>query len=163
MPAQHNKLTKDEVREIDRHVGSRLRYRRIMMDYSQTYLAERVGLSFQQFQKYEKGTNRISASKLHEFAKLLDVPVSFFFDDMPSDMKAAAQATPPSITPDENPFGESEVQEFVKAYRAIPDAAVRRSIFLSVKAVARYNTGEAVDDDYDKGDNGDNGDTKEVA
>lgn len=160
MSAQHNNLTKDEVREIDRHVGSRLRYRRIMMDYSQTYLAERVGLSFQQFQKYEKGTNRISASKLHEFAKLLDVPVSFFFDDMPSDMKAAAQATPPSITPDENPFDEPEVQEFVKAYRAIPDAAVRRSIFLAVKAVARYNTGETADDD-DSEDNGDNDNAKQ--
>ena len=160
MSAQHNKLTKDEVREIDRHVGSRLRYRRIMMDYSQTYLAERVGLSFQQFQKYEKGTNRISASKLHEFAKLLDVPVSFFFDDMPSDMKAAAQATPPSITPDENPFDEPEVQDFVKAYWAIPDAAVRRSIFLAVKAVARYNTGESADDD-DSEDNGDNDNAKQ--
>ena len=160
MSAQHNKLTKDEVREIDRHVGSRLRYRRIMMDHSQTYLAERVGLSFQQFQKYEKGTNRISASKLHEFAKLLDVPVSFFFDDMPSDMKAAAQATPPSITPDENPFDEPEVQDFVKAYWAIPDAAVRRSIFLAVKAVARYNTGESADDD-DSEDNGDNDNAKQ--
>jgi transcriptional regulator with XRE-family HTH domain len=63
MAAQTNKLTKEEVREIDSHVGSRLRYRRIMMDYSQTYLADQVGLSFQQFQKYEKGTNRISASK----------------------------------------------------------------------------------------------------
>ena len=53
MPEHHNKLTKDEVRDIDRHVGSRMRYRRIMMNLSQTFLAERVGLSFQQFQKYE--------------------------------------------------------------------------------------------------------------
>ena len=156
MPAQHNKLTKEEVREIDRHVGSRLRYRRIMMDYSQTFLAERVGLSFQQFQKYEKGTNRISASKLHEFARLLDIPVSFFFDDMPMDMKAAAQATPPTITPDENPFNEPEVQEFVKAYRKIPDPVVRRSIFLAVKAVARFNTGESTTDDKEE-------DAKDVA
>ncbi|NKB60379.1 MAG: helix-turn-helix domain-containing protein [Alphaproteobacteria bacterium] len=146
MPEQPNKLTKEEVREIDRHVGSRLRYRRIMMDYSQTYLADQVGLSFQQFQKYEKGTNRISASKLHEFARLLDVPVSFFFDDMPTDMKAASQATPPVITADDNPFDEPEVQEFVKTYRLIPDAAVRRAIFLAVKAVARSMTDEDIDD-----------------
>lgn len=125
------------------------------MDYSQTYLADQVGLSFQQFQKYEKGTNRISASKLHEFAKLLDVPVSFFFDDMPKEMKAAAQATQPTITPDENPFDEPEVQEFVKAYREIPDAGVRRAIFLAVKAVARSKDG--VDDDDD------NEDTRDVA
>lgn len=149
-PAQHNKLTKEEVREIDRHVGSRLRYRRIMMDYSQTYLAQQVGLSFQQFQKYEKGTNRISASKLHEFAKLLDVPVSFFFDDMPTDMKAAAQATPPTITPDDNPFDEPEVQEFLKAYNEIDDSSVRRSIFLAVKAVARARTGEPDEEDDDE-------------
>ena len=88
MPAQRNKVTKEEIREIERHVGGRLRYRRVTMDYSQTYIAERVGLSFQQFQKYEKGTNRISASKLHEFSKLLGVPVSFFFDEMPDYMKA---------------------------------------------------------------------------
>ncbi|MBI08749.1 MAG: transcriptional regulator [Rhodospirillaceae bacterium] len=145
MPAQRNKLTKEEIREIDRHVGGRLRYQRVAMDYSQTYIAERVGLSFQQFQKYEKGTNRISASKLHEFSKLLDVPVSFFFDEMPDYMKAAAQATPPSITPHENPFDEPKVQEFVKAYRAIPDATVRRSIFLTVKAIARYNNSDISD------------------
>lgn len=161
MPEHHNKLSKDEVREIDRHVGSRLRYRRIMMNLSQTFLAERVGLSFQQFQKYEKGTNRISASKLHEFAKLLDVPASFFFDDMPMDMKAAAQAKTPSITSDENPFNEPEVQEFIKAYRKIPDATVRRSIFLAVKAVARYNTGESADK-VDE-DDSTNGDVEEVA
>ena len=158
MAAQTNKLTKEEVREIDSHVGSRLRYRRIMMDYSQTYLADQVGLSFQQFQKYEKGTNRISASKLHEFARLLDVPVSFFFDDMPTDMKAASQATPPVITADDNPFDEPEVQEFVKAYRRVEDAAVRSAIFLAVKAVSRSTTGEAVEN----GD-GDEDEAKDVA
>ncbi len=157
MSAQPSKLTKEEVREIDRHVGSRLRYRRIMMDYSQTYLADQVGLSFQQFQKYEKGTNRISASKLHEFAKLLDVPVSFFFDDMPTDMKAAAQATAPVITPDDNPFDEPEVQNFVKAYREIEDPAVRRAIFLAVKAVSR----SGMDDQDD--DNGEEEEAKDVA
>ncbi len=156
MPAQPSKLTKEEVREIDRHVGSRLRYRRIMMDYSQTFLADQVGLSFQQFQKYEKGTNRISASKLHEFARLLDVPVSFFFDDMPTDMKAAAQATPPAITPDDNPFDEPEVQNFIKAYREIPDQTVRRAIFLAVKAVSR--SGTEIDED-----NGDEEEAKDVA
>ena len=160
MSGQHNKLTKDEVREIDSHVGNRLRYRRVMMDYSQTFIAERVGLSFQQFQKYEKGANRISASKLHEFAKLLDVPVSYFFDEMPSGMKAAAQLTRPSITPDGYPFDEPEVQKFVKAYRAIPNASVRRSIFLAVKAVARYNTDKSF---ANKEDNGGNAAAKEVA
>jgi transcriptional regulator with XRE-family HTH domain len=153
MPEQPTQLTKEEVREIDRHVGSRLRYRRIMMDFSQTYLADQVGLSFQQFQKYEKGTNRISASKLHEFAKLLDVPVSFFFDDMPKEMKAASQATQPAITPDDNPFDEPEVQDFVKAYRDIPDGTVRRAIFLAVKAVARSGMDNVEDGDEEEAKN----------
>ncbi len=111
-----------------------------MMDYSQTFLADQVGLSFQQFQKYEKGANRISASKLFEFARLLDVPVSFFFDEMPPEMKAASQATTPVIAADDNPFKEPEVQEFVRAYRKIVDADVRKSIFLAVKAVSRASS-----------------------
>jgi transcriptional regulator with XRE-family HTH domain len=130
-------LTRDEVREIDRHVGRRLRYRRLMMDFSQTYLAEQVGLSFQQFQKYEKGANRISASKLHEFAQILDVPVSYFFEDMPTKIKEAAQTTEPSLDDSENPFSEPEVREFVQAYQKIPSGNLRKSIFQAVKAVAK--------------------------
>jgi transcriptional regulator with XRE-family HTH domain len=132
-------LTREEVREIDRHVGRRLRYRRIMMDHSQMFLADQVGLSFQQFQKYEKGANRISASKLHDFARLLDVPVSFFFDDMPADMKAAALASTPSIDADENPFANPEVRAFVQAYQGIANIGLRRAVFQAVKATARQH------------------------
>ena len=110
------------------------------MDYSQTYLADKVGLSFQQFQKYEKGANRISASKLHEFARLLDVPVSFFFDDMPPEMKAAGRARTPAISSDENPFDRPQVQEFVRAYRQIGDPSVRKAVFQAVKAISRSIT-----------------------
>lgn len=137
MEKKSNTLTRDEVREIDRHVGRRLRYRRLMMDYSQTYLAEQVGLSFQQFQKYEKGANRISASKLHEFAQILDVPVSYFFEDMPTKIKEAAQTTEPSMDDSENPFSEPEVREFVQAYQKIASGNLRKSIFQAVKAVAK--------------------------
>ena len=70
---------------------------------------------------------------------------------MPTDMKAAAQATPPVISADDNPFDEPEVQDFVKSYRRIPDPAVRRAIFLAVKAVARSNTAEQSDDNDDEG------------
>lgn len=68
---------------IDRHVGARVRMRRLMLDQSQTDLAETLGLTFQQIQKYEKGTNRISASKLFQIAREFDVPIAFFFDGMP--------------------------------------------------------------------------------
>lgn len=141
MESTTNKLTRDEVREIDQHVGRRLRQRRIMMDYSQTFLAEQVGLSFQQFQKYEKGANRISASKLHEFAQILDVPVSYFFEEMPTKIKAASQATDPAIEEDENPFTEPEVREFVQAYQKVTSPNLRKSIFQAVKAVAKSSAG----------------------
>ena len=88
------------------------------------------------------------------------MPVSYFFEEMPSGMNAADQLTRHSITPDEYPFDELEVQKFVKAYRAIPNASVRRSIFLAVKAVARYNTDKSFDI---KEDDVDNAAVKEVA
>ena len=141
MTKKASSLTREEVREIDRHVGRRLRYRRLMMDYSQTYLAEQVGLSFQQFQKYEKGANRISASKLHEFAQILEVPVSYFFEDMPTKIKEAAQTTEPSVTDEENPFSEPEVREFIQAYQKISSNNLRKSIFQAVKAVAKSSAG----------------------
>jgi transcriptional regulator with XRE-family HTH domain len=68
----------------DQHVGSRLRMRRMMMAMSQTDLGEAVGITFQQIQKYEKGTNRISASRLQQFSNLLEVPVPFFFEGLPN-------------------------------------------------------------------------------
>jgi transcriptional regulator with XRE-family HTH domain len=65
---------------IDKHVGSRLRMRRLMLDMSQTDIADALGLTFQQVQKYEKGSNRISASRLQQLSQILQVPVPFFFE-----------------------------------------------------------------------------------
>src|SRR5712671_7409467 len=69
---------------VDIHVGARMRQRRTLLGMSQTKLGDAVGLTFQQIQKYERGSNRVSSSRLFEFAKVLDVPVSYFFDEMPS-------------------------------------------------------------------------------
>lgn len=77
---------------VDMHVGARVRLRRTMMGMSQEKLGEAVGLTFQQIQKYERGVNRMGASKLFEIGNALDVPVSFFFDDMPSASKPVAKA-----------------------------------------------------------------------
>jgi transcriptional regulator with XRE-family HTH domain len=86
---------------IDVHVGSRLRMRRMLVGMSQEKLGEHLDLTFQQVQKYEKGSNRISASRLFDMARILDVPVQFFFDDMPGQ---------PTGKPAE---GFSESQDFV--------------------------------------------------
>lgn len=79
---------------VDRHVGERLRLRRTMLGLSQMSLAHSLELSFQQIHKYERGRNRLSASALFAVASALEVPVSFFFDDMPPDV---AKTAPPPI------------------------------------------------------------------
>jgi transcriptional regulator with XRE-family HTH domain len=73
---------------VDVHVGARMRQRRTLLGMSQEKLGNAVGLTFQQIQKYERGSNRIGSSRLFEFAKVLDVPVSYFFDEMPSNALA---------------------------------------------------------------------------
>ena len=73
---------------VDVHVGARMRQRRTLLGMSQEKLGTAVGLTFQQIQKYERGSNRIGSSRLFEFAKVLDVPVSYFFDEMPANALA---------------------------------------------------------------------------
>src|SRR5262245_8084214 len=72
---------------VDVHVGSRVRLRRTLLGLSQERLGEAVGLTFQQIQKYERGANRIGASRMYDLAHVLDVPVSFFFEDMPEEVR----------------------------------------------------------------------------
>lgn len=123
---------------IDIHVGSRVRLRRMMTNMSQEKLGEHLGITFQQIQKYEKGTNRIGASRLQSISSVLQVPVSFFFDGAPG----------PSGAP--NPSGLEEnsstyMVEFLsspeglqlnKAFSRIPDAKVRRRIVELVRSLA---------------------------
>ncbi|HYD65752.1 helix-turn-helix transcriptional regulator [Azospirillum sp.] len=115
---------------VDAHVGGRLRLRRTLLGLSQTELGRRVGLTFQQIQKYEHGANGIAASRLWQLADILDVPVSFFFDDMPD---AAPRASEPP-DPETPPMGRRETLELVKCYYRIKDPRVRRGIFDLVKA-----------------------------
>src|ERR1700730_13493079 len=77
-------MAKKAPNPIDRHVGSRVRMRRMMLSMSQEKLGDALGLTFQQVQKYEKGTNRIGASRLQQISLILQVPVSFFFEGAPS-------------------------------------------------------------------------------
>src|SRR3954463_11032856 len=83
---------------IDVHVGSRIRLRRTLLGMSQERLGEALGLTFQQVQKYERGVNRVGASRLFDLSRVLDVPISFFFDDMP-DSLATAYGGPASRRP----------------------------------------------------------------
>ena len=112
---------------VDVHVGRRARERRTLEGMSQTAVAERLGLTFQQLQKYEKGANRISASRLYELAQIFDVPVAYFYEGM----KAGKGAPDETLT-------NRETLELVKAYYAISDPAVRDSIRKLAQAAAKF-------------------------
>jgi len=119
-------------------VGARLRLRRNMLGLSQEKLGEAIGLTFQQVQKYERGANRIGASRLHKLSQVLDVPVSFFFDDT-DPVRAPAMnggGEPPAEEFEADLLRRPETLELVRAYCAIEDEVVRRRFRDLVKALA---------------------------
>ena len=123
---------------IDIHVGARVRLRRTLLGMSQEKLGEALRLTFQQIQKYERGVNRIGSSRLYQLSKILDVPISFFFEDMPP-LDARAQ---PGITADSvpsleyDPMAKRETLELVRAYYRISEPAVRKRVFELAKSIA---------------------------
>ena len=127
---------------VDVHVGARMRQRRTLLGMSQEKLGTAVGLTFQQIQKYERGSNRIGSSRLFEFAKVLDVPVSYFFDEMsastsarsPGRLRGMAEQKPLPFEPD--PMAKRETLELVRAYYRITDPRVRKRVFELTKSLA---------------------------
>ncbi len=128
--------------QVDVYVGSRVRLRRTLKGMSQQRLAEALGLTFQQIQKYERGVNRIGSSRLFELSEVLDVPPSFFFDGAPSQTESAA-AGPGMAEAEPEPyearqFARREILELVRAYDRIVDPEIRKRVFEMVKAVAAF-------------------------
>src|SRR3978361_430901 len=130
---------------IDVHVGSRVRLRRTLLGMSQERLGEALGLTFQQVQKYERGVNRVGASRLFDLSRVLDVPISFFFDDMPDSLATAFGAQPSGRRvagfadtqdsfPDDTPNAR-ERRELVRAYYRITAPAVRKRVFDLIKSM----------------------------
>ena len=120
---------------MDIHVGSRVRLRRMVVGMSQEKLGERMGLTFQQIQKYEKGTNRIGASRLQHIASVLTVPVSFFFEDAPGipDANGTVETSRDYVV---DFLSSSEGVQLNKAFVRIKDAKLRRRIIDLVRAAA---------------------------
>jgi transcriptional regulator with XRE-family HTH domain len=130
---------------IDVHVGSRIRLRRTLLGMSQERLGEALGLTFQQVQKYERGVNRVGASRLFDLSRVLDVPISFFFDDMPDSL--AGMGGPGQTTRRLGGFAESqdsfaddtlnrrETLELVRAYYRITDPSIRKRVFELIKSM----------------------------
>ena len=122
---------------VDKYVGSRVRMRRIMLGMSQEKLGEALGLTFQQVQKYEKGTNRVGASRIQQISEILQVPVSFLFEGGPGgtiSAEASAKATSPAYVSDF--LATSEGLALTRAFTRITDAKLRRSIVDMVEQIA---------------------------
>ena len=126
---------------VDEHVGRRVRLRRMLLGISQEKLGEAIGLTFQQVQKYERGANRIGASRLWDLSRVLDCPMSFFFEEMDDQ---TAQSSPRNLSPEsrdlvppqDDPMTKRETLELVRAYYQIDDYHVRRRIYELAKALA---------------------------
>ena len=122
----------------DIHVGSRIRMRRNMLGMSQEKLGEHLGITFQQIQKYEKGTNRVGASRLQAIASILEAPVSFFFADAPGrgpgELGGMSEGSPTSFGVDF--ISSAEGLQLNRAFARITDTKVRRKIVELVKALA---------------------------
>ena len=124
---------------VDKYVGSRVRMRRIMLGMSQEKLGEALGLTFQQVQKYEKGTNRVGASRIQQIAEILQVPVSFLFEGGPTGLVKAdgsTEAASPSYVSDF--LATTEGLSLTRAFTRISDAKLRRSIVDLVEHIAAH-------------------------
>jgi transcriptional regulator with XRE-family HTH domain len=130
---------------IDIHVGSRIRLRRTLLGMSQERLGEALGLTFQQVQKYERGVNRVGASRLFDLSRVLDVPISFFFDDLPEGLATTygshlnRRGTGLSDMQDggftDDALNRRETLELVRAYYRITEPAVRKRVFDLIKSM----------------------------
>ena len=120
----------------DKHVGSRVRMRRLMLGMSQQKLGDALGLTFQQVQKYEKGTNRIAASRLQHLAQLLQVPVPFFFEGAPQAGKKERASDAPSPAYVTEFLSTADGLALTEAYMRIKNAKLRRAIVHLVEEVS---------------------------
>jgi transcriptional regulator with XRE-family HTH domain len=121
---------------IDQHVGSRVRMRRLMLAMSQEKLGFALGLTFQQVQKYEKGMNRIGASRLQQISHILQVPVAFFFEGAPNALAPQGSGSALSMAEIDDFISDSEGLRLIRAFMRIDNATLRRRIVMLVQEVA---------------------------
>lgn len=133
--SKSTQFTFDGPHPIDIGVGSRVRGRRILRGISQQRLAENLGITFQQVQKYEKGTNRISASRLYHISKILNVSPGYFFEESTGiKLSSQSQSSRPA---DSDPLNRRETLELVRAYYRIADPVVRHQIATLIRSLAK--------------------------
>jgi len=135
---------------VDVHVGMRLRQRRTLLGMSQEKLANAFGVSFQQVQKYERGANRISASRLHLLTRILDVPITYFFEGLPQSVSEERSAEMAADSGDEQ-MTSRETLELVRAYYRISEPTVRKRLVDLARALGRDDPDAADDGDREAG------------
>lgn len=134
-------LRADRPDPVDKYVGTRLKQRRAMLHLSQEMVAKAVGVSFQQQQKYENGTNRISASRLFDFCAVLDVQPNFFFEDMPKDIREGRIAGGADVVQaiqeklGDDPFQDTEILELVAAYKRVKNPDLRGNVLTLLRSL----------------------------
>ena len=129
-------MAKKAPNPIDKHVGSRVRMRRMMLSMSQEKLGGALGLTFQQVQKYEKGTNRIGASRLQQISHILQVPVAFFFEGAPAAPHSEGMSEAPSPSYVSDFLATSDGLALTKAFMEIKEPKLRRRIVDLVEEIA---------------------------
>ena len=135
---------------VDLHVGKRVRLRRTLLGMSQEQLGTELNITFQQVQKYERGANRVSASRLWDISQILDVPINYFFDDMtentmrssPRRVSRGSEVVDMSDEQIKDPMARRETLELVRTYYTIEKPLVRKRISEMVKSIATTLAGE---------------------
>ena len=135
---------------VDIHVGKRLRSRRTILGMSQEELGDSVGVTFQQIQKYERGLNRIGSSRLYEFATILGIGVSYFFEDFHDEnSENPASMAEDSTTFEYEKFSNKEVLTLVRAYHGINDDQVRKKTLALIKSLSNVADNSVSDEEND--------------
>ena len=140
---------------VDVHVGARVKMRRSLLGMSQEKLGELIGLTFQQVQKYERGLNRISASRLFDISKVLEVPISFFFEEMadqvadlsPRKLAGVDELAEEPVLFDYDPMTKKETLELVRCYYMIPDRKMAKKMLELIKTMALANEDNETQED----------------
>ncbi len=140
--SSRGRMPDGEPNPVDVHVGSRIRLRRTLLGLSQEKLGTALGLTFQQIQKYERGLNRVGASRLWDLSRVLDVPVSFFFEDMDEETTAhsprrVAGLSEETAELDDDPMTRGETLQLVRAFYRLTDRRVAERILDLVRVLAR--------------------------
>lgn len=137
--------TAEDAHPVDVYVGSRIKLRRTLLGISQERLGDALDLTFQQVQKYERGSNRVSASKLFTISEVLDVPISYFFDGLGTEGRGDGLREPASPAFEHEQLSRKESIDLLKAYYEIDDPKLRRKVIEIIRTLAQSTRDSAED------------------